>query len=40
MVLNFLVAGIVSLATPAPPREIQELVDEIRMPQDSNSTLL
>ncbi len=40
MVLNFLVAGIVSLATPAPPRDIQELVDEIRMPQDSNSTLL
>ena len=40
MMLNFLVAGIVSLATPAPPREIQELVDEIRMPQVSNSTLL
>ena len=40
MVLNFLVASIVSLATPAPPREIQELVDEIRMPQNSKPTLL
>lgn len=40
MVLNFIVAGIVSLATPAPPREIQELVDEIRMPQDSNPAVL
>jgi len=40
MVLNFLVAGIVSLATPAPPGEIQELVEEIRMPQNSKPTLL
>lgn len=40
MVLNFIVAGIVSLATPAPPREIQELVDEIRMPHDSNPAVL
>ena len=40
MVLNFAVAGIVSLATPAPPREIQELVDEIRMPHDSNPAVL
>ena len=40
MVLNFIVAGIVSLATPAPPHEIQELVDEIRMPQDSEPAVL
>ncbi len=40
MVLNFLVAGIVSFATPAPPRAIQELVEEIRMPQNSKPTLL
>ena len=40
MVLNFIVAGIVSLATPAPPREIQELVDDIRMPHDSNPAVL
>ena len=40
MVLNFIVAGIVSLATPAPPREIQELVDEIRVPQDSKPAVL
>ena len=35
MMLNFLVASVVSLATPAPPREIQELVDQIRIPQDA-----
>lgn len=40
MVLNFLVAGIVSFTTPAPPSEIQELVEEIRMPQNSKPTLL
>ena len=40
MVLNFIVAGIVSLATPAPPREIQELVDEIRVPQESKPAVL
>ncbi len=40
MVLNFLVAGIVSFATPAPPSEVQELVEEIRMPQNSKPTLL
>ena len=34
MVLNFLVSIPVSLATPAPPAEVQELVDNIRSPQD------
>ncbi len=33
MVLNFLVAGVVSLASHAPPKEIQELVEEIRIPR-------
>ncbi len=33
MVLNFLVAGFVSLASHAPPKEIQELVEEIRIPR-------
>ncbi|MFQ5579849.1 MAG: sodium:solute symporter family protein [Nitrospiria bacterium] len=32
MVLNFLVANIVSLITPPPPSEIQELVEQIRTP--------
>ena len=35
MVLNFLVSIPVSLATPAPPPEVQELVDNIRSPQDA-----
>ena len=35
MLLNFLVAGTVSLLTPAPPSEIQELVEEIRIPRDA-----
>ncbi len=35
MLLNFLVAVTVSLATPAPPSEIQELVEEIRIPRDA-----
>ena len=34
MVINFLVSIPVSLATPAPPAEVQELVDNIRIPQD------
>ncbi|MCB1053114.1 MAG: cation acetate symporter [Acidobacteria bacterium] len=32
MLVNFLVAFLVSRFTPAPPQEIQELVDEIRLP--------
>ncbi len=35
MVLNFLVSIPVSLATPAPPAEVQELVDNIRSPQEA-----
>ena len=35
MILNFLVSIPISLATPAPPPEIQELVDNIRTPQDA-----
>ena len=32
MVINFIVACAVALATPRPPDELQQLVDEIRMP--------
>ena len=35
MALNFLVSVPISLATPAPPPEVQELVDNIRSPQDA-----
>ena len=35
MVLNFLVSIPVSLATPAPPAEVQELVNNIRSPQEA-----
>lgn len=35
MALNFLVSIPVSLATPAPPAEVQELVDNIRSPQEA-----
>ena len=34
MVLNFSIAGLVSLVTPAPPRSVQELVEEIRLPRE------
>ena len=35
MALNFLVSVPISLATPAPPPEVQELVDNIRSPQEA-----
>ncbi len=38
MVLNFLVSIPISLATPVPPPEVQELVDNIRIPQDEGSS--
>lgn len=39
MLLNFLVAYLVSRATPPPPQEIQKLVDEIRVPKGSGAAL-
>lgn len=32
MVINFIVTGIVTMVTPAPPQEIQDMVEEIRLP--------
>ena len=32
MLINFIVTGIVSALTPAPPQEIQDMVEEIRLP--------
>lgn len=37
MLLNFFVATVVSLITPAPPEEIVEMVESIRNPQDAGS---
>ncbi|WP_018111265.1 sodium:solute symporter family protein [Thermus igniterrae] len=37
MLLNFLVAYLVSRATPPPPAEIQKLVDEIRVPKGAGA---
>jgi cation/acetate symporter len=37
MILNFVVAFIVSQATPAPPQEIQDLVEDIRVPKGAGS---
>ena len=37
MLLNFLVAYLVSRATSSPPQEIQKLVDEIRVPKGSGA---
>ncbi|GAA6733867.1 cation acetate symporter [Thermus oshimai] len=39
MLLNFLVAYLVSRATPPPPAEIQKLVDEIRTPKGSGAAV-
>lgn len=35
MLLNFAVTLVVSRFTPAPPREVQELIEEIRLPHGS-----
>lgn len=32
MLVNFLVAGVVSMLTPAPPQVVQDMVEEIRLP--------
>jgi cation/acetate symporter len=37
MILNFIVAYLVSRATPPPPQEIQKLVDEIRVPKGAGA---
>ena len=34
MMLNFVVAWVVALLTPPPPIEVQQLVDQIRIPRD------
>jgi cation/acetate symporter len=37
MLLNVIVAYLVSRATSSPPQEIQKLVDEIRVPKGSGA---
>jgi cation/acetate symporter len=34
MVVNFIIAQIVSAFTPAPPAEVQEIVENIRVPRE------
>ena len=33
MVINFIVAIVISMFTKAPPQEIQDLIEDIRVPQ-------
>ncbi|MDG1873950.1 MAG: cation acetate symporter [Mariniblastus sp.] len=37
MLLNFVVANVISMITPAPPQEIVEMVEQIRTPQSAGS---
>ena len=39
MAINFVVAFIVSSLTPPPPREIQEMVEEIRIPKGAGKSI-
>ena len=39
MVINFAVALLVSALTPPPPTEVQELIEEIRVPRGSGSAV-
>ena len=40
MILNVIVTTIISRLTPPPPPEIQELVENLRSPEDSPVALL
>jgi len=40
MVLNFLVSIAISIFTPAPPKHIQDLVEEIRIPRGATSAVI
>ena len=37
MVINFAVTLVVSMVTPAPPQEVQDMVESIRLPDDPNA---
>lgn len=37
MVLNFLVSGVISHLTPAPPQEVQDMVESIRIPRGAGA---
>jgi len=39
MVINFIVTGIVTVLTPAPPKEIQEMVADIRLPHGAGDAV-
>jgi len=37
MFINFIVAGLVSMMTPPPPKEVQDMVEEIRVPSGAGA---
>ena len=37
MVINFAVTLVVSMVTPAPPQEVQDMVESIRLPDDPDA---
>jgi cation/acetate symporter len=40
MILNFVVSIIISKFTPPPPKHIQDLVEEIRIPRGATSGII
>ncbi len=38
MLVNFVVSLVISSFTPKPPKEVQEIVDTIRIPSGANNT--
>ena len=39
MLLNFLVAIVVSRITPSPPKEVQDIVEDIRIPSGAGEAI-
>ena len=39
MIINFIVSLAVSAATPAPPKEVQEIVENIRIPRGAGEAV-
>ena len=37
MVINFAVTLVASMVTPAPPQEVQDMVESIRLPDDPDA---
>jgi cation/acetate symporter len=39
MILNFLVSGIISYLTPPPPQDVQDMVEDIRIPAGAGEAI-